>query len=131
MSYDLMVFSIEAAPQTHPAFMQWYTAQVEWPEEHAYDDPSLTTLALRSWLQEMRQTFPDLNGPDATADTESYWTDYTIGKHVIYVACGWSVAAEAYETAYRLAGKHQVGFFDVSGSMPPAILLSQDGVLTP
>ena len=126
-----MVFSTEAVPQTRPAFMQWYTAQLEWAEEHAYDDPRVTTPALQSWLREMRQTFPDLNGPEATEDTEHYWADYSIGKHVIYVAFGWAVAAKAYETAYRLAEKHQVGFFDASGGMPPAILLPQDSVLKP
>jgi len=126
-----MVFDKEAAPRTRPAFMRWYTAQTEWTEEHSYDDPSVTTPALESWLQEIRQTFPDLNSPDATADTELYWTDYSIGNHVIYIAFGWSVAGEAYETVYRLAAKHQVGFFDVSGGTPPAILLPQDGILKP
>lgn len=111
--------------------MQWYTAQIEWTEEHAYDAPSVMSPALKSWLLEMRQTFPDLNGPDATADTELYWADYAIGKYVIYVAFGWSVAAEAYETAYRLAEKHQAGFFEVSNGMPPAIFLPQDGFLKP
>lgn len=102
--------------------MQWYTAQVDWTEEHAYDDPSVTTPALKAWLREMKQTFPDLNGPYVTDDNELYWADYAIGRQVIYIAFGWSVAGEAYEAVYRLAAKHQVGFFDVSGDTIPAIL---------
>jgi hypothetical protein len=125
-----MVFSAETAPRTRPAFMEWFAAQVTWSEEHAYDDPNITTLALRSWLRDMRQTFPDMNGPNATDETEKHWTDYTIGKYIIYVAFGWSVSEEACETVYRLAAKHRVGFFDVSDDgVAPSILLPQDGIL--
>jgi hypothetical protein len=94
-----MVFAKEAAPRTRSAFRQWYTAQTEWTEEHSYDDPSVTTPALASWLREMRQTFPDLNGPDATEERELYWTDYSIGSQVIYSAFGWSVAGRTSDAS--------------------------------
>jgi hypothetical protein len=50
---------------------------------------------------------------------------------MLYVAFGWSFAAEVYKMVYKLAGKRQVGFFDISGNVPPAIFLPQDGVLMP
>lgn len=115
MSYDLMVFSPEAAPKTPTDFMAWYSAQTEWTEAHSYDDAAITTPGLRAWYLEMGQTFLDMNGPDATDDhTSEYETDYSIGRVVIYAAFSWSLTNEAYETAYRLAQKHQVGFYDPS-----------------
>lgn len=130
MSYDLMVFSKEAAPTTKPEFMVWYAAQTEWAEEHGYNDPAITTLELRAWLLEMEQMFPDMNGPNATDDhTSAYETDYGIGRVVIYAAFSWSLTKEANETALRLAQKHQVGFYDPSFEGP--ILLPENGELRP
>jgi hypothetical protein len=130
MSYDLMVFSPEAAPKTKSEFLTWYDTQTEWTEEHTYDDPAIATPALQAWLQEMEQTFPDMNGPNVTADrTSAYETDYSIGRVVIYAAFSWSLAGEANETAQRLAQKHQVGFWDPSFEGP--ILFPEKGELRP
>lgn len=130
MSYDLMVFSQEAAPKTKPEFMAWYDAQTEWAEGHTYNDPAITTPALQAWVLEMEQTFPNMNGPDATDDhTSAYETDYGIGRVVIYAAFSWSLTGEANETAHRLAQKHQVGFWDPSFEGP--ILLPENGELRP
>jgi hypothetical protein len=130
MSYELMVFNPEAAPETQVDFMAWYTAQTDWTEGHKYDNPENTTPELRSWLLEMAQTFPDLNGTDATDDhTSEYETDYSIGHSVIYAAFSWSLSKEAYEMAYRLAQKYQVGFYDPSFEGP--VLLPRDGKLKP
>jgi hypothetical protein len=48
MSYDLMVFSKEAAPKTKPEFMAWYDTQVKWAEEHGYNDSAITTPELQA-----------------------------------------------------------------------------------
>ncbi|UOR04057.1 hypothetical protein MUN82_14015 [Hymenobacter aerilatus] len=128
MSYDLLVFSKEAAPKTRTEFMGWYDAQTEWKEEHIYSDPAITTHELRAWLMEMEQTFPDMNGPNTTDGHKSdYETDYSIGRVVIYAAFSWSLAKEAHETAHRLARKYQVGFYDPSFEGP--ILLPENGDL--
>jgi hypothetical protein len=130
MSYDLMVFSQEAAPKTKAEFMAWYDTQTEWAEDHTYDDPTVTTPELRAWLMEMEQTFPDMNGPNATDNHSSdYETDYCIGRVVIYAGFSWSLTEKAYETAHRLAQKHQVGFYDPSFEGP--ILLPENGELKP
>jgi hypothetical protein len=130
MSYDLLVFNPAVAPKTRPEFMAWYDTQTEWAEEQDYHDPRITTPALQAWLQEMEQTFPDMNGPHVTDDhTSAYETDYSIGPGVIYAAFSWSLTGEANETAQRLARKHQVGFWDPSFERP--ILLPADGELKP
>lgn len=130
MSYDLLIFSKEAAPKTRPEFLAWYDSQTHWTEPHSYNDPAITTPALRSWLLEMEQTFPDMNGPNATDDhTSEYETDYSIGREIIYAAFSWSLTGEANETARWLAQKHQVGFWDPSFEGP--ILLPEDGELRP
>ena len=130
MSYDLMVFSPEAAPKTKPEFMAWYDTQTGWAEKHTYNDPAVATPALQAWLQEMEYTFPNMNGPNATDDhTSAYETDYSIGRVIIYAAFSWSLTEEANETAHRLAQKHQVGFWDLSFEGP--ILLPGNGELRP
>lgn len=125
-----MVFSKENAPNTLNEFKEWYAVQVEWTEEHTYNDPAITTPELRSWLMEMVQTFPDMNGPEATSDhTNIYETDYGIGSAVIYAGSSWSLAEEANKTARRLAQKHGVGFYDPSFEEP--VLIPENGKLKP
>ncbi len=55
-------------------------------------------------------------------DLESHTVDYSIGKDVIYAAFAWSTAEEAYDLTQKLAKKHDVGFFDVSGDDGDIIL---------
>jgi len=115
MSYDLMVFDPNAAPRTREDFMLWYERQTEWAEEHSYDDPQVTSPKLANWFAEIAEAFPPMNGPFASYDYENpKLTDYSIGRSVVYAAFASSQAEPAFETVYRLAAKHQVGFFDVS-----------------
>ena len=116
MSFDLMVFNKKVAPKNEPAFIKWYENQAEWSEEHSYDDPANTSDDLKNWFMEIIETFPAMNGPFATEDEDDpKATDFCIGNNVIYAAFSWSEAEQAYETAYKLASKHKVGFFDASG----------------
>jgi hypothetical protein len=116
MSYDLMVFGADIAPRTRPEFMNWYHDQTQWSEGHSYDDPSITSDLLRSWLLEMIETYPAMNGPYAKEEDEDsdFVTDYSIGRDFIYAAFSWSLAEQAYENMKALAEKHKVGFFDAS-----------------
>ncbi len=122
MSYDLMVFDPAVAPHERPPFVEWYHQQAEWSEGHSYDDPANTTLALRSWYEEIRKTYPNMNGPGAPTDedlmnpgVEDRLGDYSIGQHAIYAGFRWSVAEDAYPLVRSLAVKYGVGFYDVSG----------------
>jgi len=117
-----MVFEKARAPITKAEFMKWYETQTEWSEDHDYQTPSVSSLTLQNWYQSMKSVFPPMNGIDAPTDEqieeneelENNLADYCIGRDVIYVAFGWSVANKAYELAKQLAKQHNVGFFDVS-----------------
>ncbi|HSC67343.1 MAG TPA: hypothetical protein VLC79_06625 [Cellvibrio sp.] len=116
MSYDLMVFDPSAAPKERQEFMEWFKKQAEWSENHSYDDPKNTSLALQRWFKEMESVFPPMNGPGSSDDDidNPKITDHCIGNNVIYSAFSWSCAEEAHKTMRALALKHCVGFFDVS-----------------
>ncbi|MEH6461766.1 hypothetical protein [Chitinimonas sp. JJ19] len=117
MSYDLMVFASEAAPKDREAFLAWYDEQSEWEEAHSYDNPEVSTPALRAWFLEMIQAYPAMNGPFSSTDQqedEVSVTDYSVGCSVIYSAFQWPQAEQAYVAMFSLAGKHGVGFFNVS-----------------
>lgn len=118
MSYDLMVFAAEDVHQSRDNFLTWYEAQIDWEEDHDYDDPAVSDASLRAWFLEITTCFPAMNGPFAPAEDpedEASLTDYSIGTKVIYAAFAWSKAEEAYSTAKELAAKHGVGFFETSG----------------
>lgn len=116
MSYDLMVFAPEVAPRKRPAFLDWYEAQTEWPEDHGYDDPALAMPALQAFYAELCETFPPASEDDP--DQLEAGTDYTIGRDLIYISfLDWDRIDQAHETVYRLAAKHALGFFDVSSDI--------------
>ncbi len=116
MSYDLMVFDPESAPRDREAFIEWYDVQTQWTEGHSYDDPAVTTPALKSWYDAIRLTYPNMSGPGAADDDHiDDAADYSVGRHVIYGAFRWSQAEEVYPLVRRLAVEHGVGFYDVSG----------------
>ena len=117
MSYDLLVFDPAAAPKDRAEFLSWWEQQSQWAEPHGYDDPAITTPALRGWFLEMILKFPAMNGPFASDDVpedEATVTDYSVGSSVIYAGFAWSKMEPAYEEAFSLAAKHRIGFFDAS-----------------
>ncbi|MEK4349100.1 hypothetical protein [Paenibacillus sp. FSL P4-0184] len=122
MSYDLMAFETSKAPQERAAFMKWYEQQVQWSEDHAYNDPSVLSEALQRFYSELSEQFPNMNVEDEIfeameeAGTDNRLTDYSLGTSVIYAAFAYSVADEAYTAMRKLAIKHKVGFFDVSSN---------------
>ncbi|MCD7930685.1 MAG: hypothetical protein LUH15_04585 [Tannerellaceae bacterium] len=130
MSYDLVVFEREAAPQTKSEFLKWFEAQAEWSEEYDYDDPATATPALQKWFMEMKELFPPMNGEfcptdqeiDNNEELENHLADYSIGKEMIYASFAWSLCEETYDTTRRLARKHEVGFYDISGAEGDIIL---------
>lgn len=117
MSYDLMVFDADAAPRDRDDFLDWYDERSEWEAPHGYDDPGICTPALRAWFLDIIEAFPPLNGPYAKdSPDDARASDYTLDSELIYIAFAWSLAEQAYDTVFALAGKHGVGFFDASGS---------------
>ena len=130
MSYDLVVFEKSIAPASKAEFLEWSEEQVEWKEDHAYDSIEVRSSKLKSWFLDMIKLFPPMNGDfdmddalENDQELESRFTDYSIGKNLIYAGFAWSQAETAYNTMLMLALKHDVGFFDVSGT--GAIILSE------
>jgi hypothetical protein len=133
MSYDLMVFAPAAAPAKRPAFLDWYEAQTEWPEDHGYDDPAVAAPALGAFYAELSAAFPpvppDAEPPMDDAAAES-GTDYTIGQSLIYMSfLDWDRIDAAHEAVSRLAAKHELGFFDVSSDLAEVWLPDRKGGL--
>lgn len=125
MSYDLMVFASDKAPaKKRGPFLDWYDQQSEWEEPHDYDDAAVCTPALRAFYEELAHTFPPLEADEGPG------TDYTIGTALIYMSFEWDKIDEAHETVFRLAGKHAVGFFDVSSDLAETWLPDGKGGLT-
>lgn len=128
MSYDMMVFDPGAAPRTRDAFLAWYQTETTWSETHRYDDPVVTTPALRAWFDAMAERFPPMNGPFASGRDGASVTDYSVGTKIVYAAFAWSVANEAREAVCSLAARHGVGVFDVS-SDEGRVLVPEGGAL--
>jgi hypothetical protein len=125
MSYDLVVFSPDAAPAKRPAFLDWYETQTNWPEDHDYDDPAVATPALQAFYADLTAAFPP--SPDAAADAG---TEYTIGSTLIYMTFNdWDKIDEAHGAVFALAARHELGFFDVSSDLAEAWLPDRKGGL--
>lgn len=117
MSYDLLAFDPTAvADEDFPA---WWEEQAGWSEDHSYDDPSVTTPALRAFYGELTQTFPPLDGHtmeefDADPDLLARPSSYSIGTSLVYGCFSWSRAGQAQEVFVDLALRHGVAVALVS-----------------
>lgn len=121
MSYDIVAF--DPAATADSGFADWCKRQTEWGEGHDYDDAEVTTPGLRAFYAELIETFPPMNGPDASGDesVEGMLADYSIGSGIVYVAFGWSRAGQAKGLFRDLAARHNVAVAwvsDPSGTMP-------------
>jgi len=116
MSYDLAVFDPREEFRERSVFLTWFDGRTSWSEGLDFFDPTNATSGLQAWYREMVGTFPPLNGPDRPAYMELCMADYGIGTDLIYVGFTKASGGLPYETMFRLAAKHGVGFFDVSGN---------------
>jgi hypothetical protein len=114
MSYDLMIFEERHAPINREAFLEWYSEQMDREEDRAYAGPAIAARSLQAWYFEMIKVFPPISGAVSQNENVSMSGDYSIGRSTIYASFAWSMADQAYETAFQLAAKHGVGFFNVS-----------------
>jgi hypothetical protein len=120
MTYDILAFDPSAT--TNAEFDAWWGAESAWGEDHEYEDPAVTTPALRAFYQELIQTFQPLNGPDApdeedieaNPELETLLTDYSIGSRLVYAAFSWSVAEAARALFANVARKPGVAVAFVS-----------------
>src|SRR6266478_1960492 len=109
------------------------TKLTEWEDPRGCYDPGICSPPLKAWYLDMIKEFPALNGPYAKladSDAESAAiSEYNVAKHLIYVAFAWSMVEPAYESCFRLAARHGLGFFDVSGDEGAAWLPDENGGL--
>lgn len=128
MSFGILAF--EPSATSDEGFAFWYENQMEWSEDHGYDDPSVTTFRLRAFYEDLVVSYRAMNGPDAPTDEEldadeeleSRLVDYSIGTVLVYAAFAWSQAEYAQQVFCELAAEHDVAVALVSESpMPPII----------
>lgn len=126
MSFDLMVFAPESAPAKRGAFLDWYDDQTDWGDDHGYDDATAATPALQAFLSDMAAVFPAA----PTDHDEDAGTEYIIGPAIVYMSFhDWDKIDSAHETVFRLAARHQLGYFDISSDLAEVWLPDNKGGL--
>ncbi len=65
MSYDLMVFDQTVAPRSRAPFLKWYRTQMQTTIGTGGHGPKDATGNLRAFYDEMRRSYPPMNGSDA------------------------------------------------------------------
>ena len=111
MSFDLIFFIATAAPQNADDFDEWLDAE----DETAMIDPKDLSTALKAWYDELKVSYPPLNGPDAPSDDnldDPNIIDYYFCSDRIGTAITFSASEKAVEDLLAAAGKHGVGVFD-------------------
>lgn len=119
MSYDLIVFDVDAAPENKNHVIPWLCALDENDDDHNHSaDPTISSPALQKWLTAMAQIFPPLDGPLANDDLSDspYCTDYSFSPDTISASFAWSKATTACQLAILTAKACNVGIFDISGA---------------
>lgn len=121
MSADLMVFEKSKTPTEPLDFLKWYYEKTEWNSDRDYFDIKGTSEPLVNFFMEIKEIFPEMNGPFAPSEEdlennpelEFRLTDYTIDDDLIYMGFAWSHAEEAEKIVEKLAFKHGLGYFDM------------------
>lgn len=121
MSYDLMVLDKHKRFKTQEEFLNWYDEQSEGHLDVDGNDYRNAIPSLQSWFLEMKDIVRPMNGefapPDDEVDSGEYHeADFCITKYYIHAAFAWSDAERVYPIVKELARKHDVAFFDASGS---------------
>jgi hypothetical protein len=118
MSYDLMVFDPAGPPSDRLGFLNWYAEVARMGDGKLTSDPATTGPALQAWYRDMIREFPAVNGPDATgsADMDNVKrTEYRFTEKAIIASFQWEASRHALRQAGKVARRHSVGLFDVSG----------------
>ena len=91
----------------------------------AFDPASLKSNRLRAFYEDMRVTFPAMNGPDQVDEADvddDQVTGHAFYPGFIYMDFRWSASEPASTAVLALADKHGMGLFDPQGP--------DDGVLS-
>jgi hypothetical protein len=118
MSYDVAVFDPAAPPGDRIGFLSWYTEIARGGDGTLVSNPAIVSPALQAWYRDMIKGFPATNGPDdaGLAATENdNRAEYRFAPNAVFVGFQWEASRHAQRQAMKLARRHAVGFFDVSG----------------
>jgi len=91
MRFDLVVFHAPAAPGDQAGFLDWTRQQKNAAPREARP-------ALRAWCREMEER----SGPFHVHST----------RESVHASFSWELSSDVFETAFELAGQHEVGLFD-------------------
>lgn len=123
MSYDLAVFSLDAAPRDREAFLAWYAEKTRWADDVDYSDSGLLVPELEAFFNHMRGRFPPKDGPFAFGlDLEgpefdpAYMTEYRGEESFLVLRLNPDIAEVAHQTVRELAVNEGLGFFDASAA---------------
>lgn len=117
MSFDLVAFEAGIAPRSNDELEEWYGELLEQEVvSHDRADPQTLSPGLRGFYEEMRGTFPAMNGPDAdpAAETDRL-VDYECHPAMVYMTFRWSQVDLAMKLGRKLARKHRVGLLNPQG----------------
>jgi hypothetical protein len=129
MSYDLMVFDPDLAPQKGQ-IGDWHRNMMDADERDfqvAFDPASGQSNRLKAFYDDMRPNFPAMNGPDGISDDDvdnDKVTGYAFYPGFIYMDFRWSASEAAAEAVPALARKHGLGLYDPQGE---TVVLPQGG----
>lgn len=120
MSYDLAVFDPRDELRDPSTFRSWYVQRVKWEGIVHFDEAPKSTDLLQAWFRDMAEIFPPMNGlrrpPFEDTERWNWVADYSFTTDLIHVGFLSAQQKLAYDSVYRLAARHRVGFYDVSGS---------------
>lgn len=125
MSYDLIIFDPDNAPNNLADFMKWNDKQEDLlAADIDQENPNITTVKLRQWFFEIIKEIIPLSGPYSNDEKEDYiegqdderGADYFIGQHAIYVMFSMDEIAKPTKQMLQMAKKHKVGFCDFNSS---------------
>ena len=117
IDFYVLAFDIGVAPNNRKEFLEWKEQQMEWKEEHDYNNINISSNNLKNWYMDIINKFPpiieDLENYDEEFEkneNNEYLTEYSIGKNIIYSIFNWRKAEEAFELIKILSEKHKIGF---------------------
>lgn len=108
MSEEWMVFLPSVAPRDRDDFLDWFDAQTEWDEDHAYRDPAVCAPPLKAWFAELSAAFPMLE----TRRQSPREAEYSLGRSMIHVVFSRPLANEAGTLVLAAAERQGLGAFD-------------------
>ena len=136
IDFYVLAFDINVAPKNRNEFLEWKEKQMEWKEDHDYNNINISSDNLKNWYMDIINTFPPINEDMEKYDEEfekiennEYLTEYSIGKNIIYSVFNWIKAEEAFDLVKMLSKKHRIGFLIIEAYLEINGIYFPDGTI--